>query len=189
MRKIHDVAKEREPYRVDLQLNGVQTSMEVDTGAAATIFNEEAYKRIIEGNPERNRPQMETAKVKLRTYTGELVKVMGTVNIVVKYEKHEVELHTLVVEGSSSETQLEGVVQNANASCFHDENNQESSLGRLINQYSEVFQQRLGTFTGPKAKIHVETQAQPKFLKARPVPYSMTGKIEVKSRGYKTREQ
>ena len=71
----HLAAKEREPYRVDLQLNGVQTSMEVDTGAAATIINEETYKRIIDGNSAKNRPQMGTAKVRLRTYTGELVKV------------------------------------------------------------------------------------------------------------------
>ena len=96
----HLAAKERKPYRVDLQLNGVQTSMEVNNGAAATVINEETYKRIIDRNSAKNRPQMGTAKVKLRTYTGELVKVLGTVNVVVNYEKQEVELQTLVVEGS-----------------------------------------------------------------------------------------
>ena len=59
-------AREREPYRVDLQLNGVQTSMEVDTGAAATIINEETYKRINDGNSVKNHPQMGSAKMKLR---------------------------------------------------------------------------------------------------------------------------
>ena len=44
--------------------------MEVDTGAAATIINEETYKRIIAGNLVKNRKQLETVKVKLRTYTG-----------------------------------------------------------------------------------------------------------------------
>ena len=43
---------------------------------------------------------MGTAKVKLRTYTGELVKVLGTVNVVVKYEKQAVEVQTLAVEGT-----------------------------------------------------------------------------------------
>ena len=93
-------SKEGEPYRVDPQLNGVQTSMEVDTGAVATIINEETYKRIIEGNLVKNLQQLEAAKVRLRTYTGELVKVIGTLNVIVKYEKQEVELQTLVVEGS-----------------------------------------------------------------------------------------
>ena len=95
----HMITKEKEPYRVELKLNGVHTSMEIDTGAAASIINEETYKRISEGNQVKNRPQLETAKVKLRTYTGELVKVIGTLNVIVKYEKQEVELQTLVVEG------------------------------------------------------------------------------------------
>lgn len=40
---------------------------------------------------------MGAAQVKLRTYTGELVKVLEAVNVVLKYEKQEVELQTLVV--------------------------------------------------------------------------------------------
>ena len=43
---------------------------------------------------------MRPAHVKLRTYLGELVKVLGTVDVVVKYEEQENELSTLVVEGS-----------------------------------------------------------------------------------------
>ena len=92
--------KEKEPYRVELKLNGVHTSMKVDTGASATIINEETYKRISQGNQVKNRPQLETTKVKLRKYAGKLVKVIGTLNAIVKYEKQEVELQALVVEGS-----------------------------------------------------------------------------------------
>ena len=50
------VVKERELYGIDLQVNGVQTSIEEDTGAAATIMNKKTYKRIIDGNSETNRP-------------------------------------------------------------------------------------------------------------------------------------
>ena len=32
----HMTTKEKEPYRVELKLNGVHTSMEVDAGAPAT---------------------------------------------------------------------------------------------------------------------------------------------------------
>ena len=59
-----------------------------------------------------------------------------------------------------------------------DEKQVESRLEKLINPYSEVFKDSLGTFTGPKAKIRVEVDAVPKFCKARPVPYAMKGKIE-----------
>ena len=53
-----------------------------------------------------------------------------------------------------------------------DKSNQESPLGGLIDKYSEVFQEGLGTFKGPKVKTHVDPEAQPKFLKASPVPYA-----------------
>ena len=60
-----------------------------------------------------------------------------------------------------------------------DKSNQESPLGGLIDKYSEVFEEGLGTFKGSKVKIHVDPEVRPKFLKPRPVPYAMTGKIEV----------
>ena len=60
-----------------------------------------------------------------------------------------------------------------------DKSNQESPLGGLIDQYSEVLEEGLGTFKGPKVKIHIDPEARPKFLKALPVPYAMTGKIVV----------
>lgn len=37
--RFHVAAKEREPYRVEINLNGFSTSMEVYTGAAAKIFS------------------------------------------------------------------------------------------------------------------------------------------------------
>ena len=64
----------------------------MDTDAAATIIKEETYKRISKGNQVKSQIQLETAKVKFRTYTGELVKVIGTLNVIAKYEKQELEL-------------------------------------------------------------------------------------------------
>ena len=57
-----------------------------------------------------------------------------------------------------------------------DEKQMESRLEKLINQHSEVFEEGLGTFTGPKAKIHVEVDAVSKFCKERPVPYAIKRK-------------
>ena len=94
------VAEGKEPYRVVIDLNGISTSMEVDTGAAATIISEETFKEINKRSSAKKKLEMKPAHVKLRTYTGELVKVLGTVYGVVKYEGQENELSTLVVQGS-----------------------------------------------------------------------------------------
>lgn len=130
--------------------------MEVDTGTAATIINEETYKRVIEGNLVKNPQQLETAKVKPRTYTGELVKVIGTLSVTVKYEKPEVELQTLVVEGSGPDLMgrdwLSVLTLNWKALFKMQvvKYNQEYSLGKLVD--SEVFREGLGPLRAQRQK-------------------------------------
>ena len=66
---------------------------------AATIISEETFNNIYQGRLADKQLEMKPAKVKLRTYTGELVNVLGTVNIV-EYEGQEEAMSALVVEGS-----------------------------------------------------------------------------------------
>ena len=67
--------------------------MEIDTGAAAIIIREDTFKEIGQGKLE-----VKPASVKLKTYTGESIKVLRTVNIMVNYEQQKEELSALVVE-------------------------------------------------------------------------------------------
>ena len=48
----------------------------------------------------------------------------------------------------------------------------------ILSRYKNVFQPGLGTLEGYEAKIIVDPEAQPRFCKARSVPYSMWGKAE-----------
>ena len=41
-----------------------------------------------------------------------------------------------------------------------------------------VFKEGLGKLKGYEAKIHVDPEDTPRFCKARPVPYSLRGKVE-----------
>ena len=88
-----------------------------------------------------------------------------------KYEGQENELSTLVVEGSGPSLFGRDWLKEVKLDWKKlfkmnmDEKQVESRLEKLINQYSEVFEEGLGTFTGPKAKIHVEVDAVPNFAK------------------------
>lgn len=178
------VAEGKEPYCVVIDLHGISTSMEVDTGAAATIISKETFKEINQGHSAKKKLEMKPAHVKLRTYTGELVKVLGTVDVVLKYEGQKNQLSTLVVEGSGPSFLGRDWLKEVKLDWKKlfkmnmDEKLVESRLEKLINQCLEVFEDGLGTFTGPKAKILVEVDAVPKFCKANLVPYAMKGKIE-----------
>ena len=141
---------------------------EEEHGEEYTMFRvvaegKEPYRVVIDLKP---------AHMKLRTYMGELVKVLGTVDVVVKYEGQENELSILVVEGSGPSLLGRDWLKEVKLDWKKlfkmnmDEKQVESRLGKLINQHSDVFEEGLGTFTGPK------------FSKARQVPYAMKGKIE-----------
>ena len=49
---------------------------------------------------------------------------------------------------------------------------------KVIDKYSEVFKNELGTLKGTKAKIQVDPQASPKFFKPRSVPFVLREKVE-----------
>ena len=63
----------------------------IDIGSGATIISEDTFKEIARGKSE-----VQPATVKLRTYTGESVKVLGTVNIMVNYEQQKEESSPLI---------------------------------------------------------------------------------------------
>ena len=53
-----------------------------------------------------------------------------------------------------------------------------SDLHGILQEYAEVFNKELGTMKGITAKIYIDPAAQPKYRKARPVPYALRPKIE-----------
>ena len=51
-------------------------------------------------------------------------------------------------------------------------------LENLVKNYSEIFSSELGTIKGVEAKINIEANSQPKFMKARGLPLAMKEEVE-----------
>ena len=51
-------------------------------------------------------------------------------------------------------------------------------LDVMLDKYSDVFEDKLGTFTSAKAKLTLKENSQPRFPKARPMPYALKPKVE-----------
>jgi hypothetical protein len=47
-----------------------------------------------------------------------------------------------------------------------------------LDEYSEVFQEEIGTLKLTKAKLPLKEGYQPKFCKARPVPYTLKPRVD-----------
>ena len=54
----------------------------------------------------------------------------------------------------------------------------QASLSAVLEKHSDVFSEGLGTLTGAKANIYVDSSQPPKFCKPRSVPYAMKRKVE-----------
>ena len=69
-----------QPLVVDVKLNGIAHPMEVDTGASVSLMSEESFQTMKESGLILN-----TTKVKLSTYTGEVIAVAGTANVTMEH--------------------------------------------------------------------------------------------------------
>ena len=146
--------------------------MELDTGASRSVISEHKFQQLW---PDR---KLESSTVRLQTYSQEPLSVMGQVDVVVEYNGQNATLPLLVVKGNGPP--LFGCdwmsVIRVNWAKIH--YIPSTGLQGLLEQYSDVFKDSLGTFVGHKAKIEVDPSAQPRYCKARTLPYAMRPQVE-----------
>lgn len=161
------------PMKTTITVNNHNISMEVDTGASLSIISEETYTSHF-GNCE-----LLPSEVKLRTYSGEMLPVRGSLEVHVKYSSQEAVLPLIVVAGNGPSL----LGRNWLSSIRLDWHNLlcvelDSSIDRLTKQYSTLFRDELGHLQGTKVKISIAANSQPKFYKARSVSYYVKEKVE-----------
>ncbi|XP_056118298.1 uncharacterized protein K02A2.6-like [Rhinichthys klamathensis goyatoka] len=149
--------------------------MEVDTGASASIISEETYGKLWTNE---QTPALCESSITLRTYTGEIIPVMGATEVTIAYGSQAAEARLLVVKGTGpsllgrdwlSKIQLNwGEIRLIKGLC----------AGDVVARYPDVFKDELGTLRGTTVKLCVEPNATPHFFKPRSVPYAMKHKVE-----------
>ena len=174
----HTRASSSQPIQVTVKLNGIDATMEVDTGATLSIISEQTYKTLF--TPV-SAPRLEASAAHLKAYTGEEIKILGQTTVTVSYNNQEKTLHLLVVAGTGPSllgrdwlsqlkldwNQINRVLTATSRSC-----------DRILDKHQSVFKDELGKVEGMTAKFHINQDAQPKFFKARPVPYALRTKVE-----------
>ena len=123
--------------------------------------------------------KLKPSQAKLKGYSGQSIKVIREVEVNVCHNGQQATLPLVVVKGAGlsllgrnwldvlrldwKEIHLVGSMD---------------LLRSLLDKYAEVFKEGLGQLEGHEAKICVDREAQPKFCKARPIPYAMRSKVE-----------
>ena len=167
-----------QPITVNVEINGQQLDMELDTGAAVTLISTKTHQQLFP-----DVPLINTSTV-LTTYTGEKIPVAGAREVKVRYGGKSYSLKLHVVEGGGpsllgrdwlSMMRLDW----ASIKLTNTQQSSQASMEALLDKYQEVFQEGLGKMSTFEASLHLKEKAIPKFCKARSVPLALKEAIEL----------
>ena len=178
---VYTLANEKcDPFIVPMYINGVCVHFELDTGASMTLISK---KTLDELWMKENKPMLRSTSTRLRTYTGESLKVLGIAVVDVVYRDQLAKLKLVVInqDGPSllgrdwlKAIKLDVSFINIVIVGVH-------NIQQLLTNYASLFKEGLGLFKGVVAKLLLDPNAekQPKFFKARSVPFVLKERIEM----------
>lgn len=165
-------ARSSKPIIVQMSINGQHHEMEVDTGAAVSLVSESTLKSTFP------KLQLHPSSIMLKTYTNEPVKVLGEVEVAVEYKEQQANLRLVVVPGNGPSLLGRNWLMKIRLdwSNIHAVKTA-TSLQEVLNNYKELFNGELGKVQSFQGKLLLRENAQPKFCKARAVPFSIKDAI------------
>ena len=155
--------------KVDVHVDTVPVTMELDTGPAYTIISKETWKRLF--------PMMDLEEVDLPqvTCTGERLTVLGQAFVQVEYERQKFRLPLIVVDGQGPPLFGRNWLKKIQLNWMSIKQ-VSTRLEQILKKYNDVFQNELGTLI--QTKLVVSENATPKFFKPRSISYAIRGAIE-----------
>jgi len=160
-------------FTVQLSVNKSLLTMEVDTGATLSLISQATYRKLwTKGDA----PPLHRIEARLKSYAEGLIAVEGSINVDVKYQYASLPLLVVTGDGPSllgrdwlklNWSQLNGVKRD------HD-----ASIQQLLDRHSALFKDELGKLEGETAKIYIDSDAKPRFYRARQVLYTVKIKVE-----------
>ena len=121
-----------------------------------------------------------------RTYTGEMLRVCGCINVTVFYRGQKEQLSLQVVQGVRStllgrdwlkRIKLSWKELNLKELNYVNSVFQTSNLQSVLNDYSDVFKDELVLMRDIKISLQVVPGAQPLYHRPCPIPYAMRSRV------------
>ena len=136
--------------------------MEVDKGPLISLISEATFKKTWTDKT----PKLGPTNVTLRSYSGEVIKVLGELNVAVEYGDQKRRLSLLVVTGNGlsflGPDWLKQLKLNW-GELFHLNSAATLTLQGVLQRHGDVFKEGLGKIKGMEVKIHMEPGAQPQL--------------------------
>ena len=163
------------PIVITMSLSDTLINFELDTGATVTVISEQNFLEHF------SHLTLKLSSLRLKTYTGEAMRVVGEADLEVCYGNQGPKILTLAVVAGNGPPLLgrnwlqHFVLEWPKIKSILLAN---ESLHRLLQDYADVFRDGLGTITPFKTALSVSPSANPRCHRPRPVPYALRPLVE-----------
>nr|XP_023990507.1 uncharacterized protein K02A2.6-like [Salvelinus alpinus] len=162
-----------------MELAGKPVKMQLDTGASVSLVPERLYKEKLKECP------LQPASIRLSSYTGDTIPVLGQIQVPVRYEGKEWTLPLVIVKGEKSALLGRNWLQKIKLnwgeifSLRKDKPVSQATLTNMLEKHKELFKDGYGEIQDFTAKVRVREGTKPIFHKPRPVPYALKEAVEM----------
>lgn len=169
------------PHDIIINLNGIKHKMEIDSGSLHSVMSSDTYIKLWPVNTPELLPLPNQC---LKTWNSDKLNIMGYFNVDVDCNSVNVNLPLVILEGKGKSLvgrswfDALGIKVDINNLSINSLSTQ--GLDSILMEYSEIFSESLGTFKVPPVSIKLDSNATPKFLKARNVPFALRNKVTEK---------
>nr|XP_029734625.1 uncharacterized protein K02A2.6-like [Aedes albopictus] len=173
-------------FMLDLKVDGRTLTFEVDTGSPVSLISSHDQRRYFKDFP------IHPTATKLVSYCDTDINVPGKIFVKVMSNGDELTLPLHVAESNRHpimgrdwllrlNIDFNSVFKPGMHSISHFDSSGESTpnaLNNLLNKYSRVFDGNVGKITGVQASLNLRADAQPVYIKHRPVAFSVRDAVE-----------
>ncbi|UYV76203.1 K02A2.6-like [Cordylochernes scorpioides] len=176
--KIVNLWRTTDPIKIEVQINDKILSFEYDTGSAYSLISESTRRFFRLPNP----CPADPLRVKLATYSGQPLPVLGTLDVPVQYQNSTQTLPLMVVGGEGPSLcgrnwmEALGILPTQPYKVDMIKVT-ENNLPTQLHRYRDLFSPCYGVFKGVRARLLVDPEVKPRFFKSRPIPYALKEKI------------
>ena len=159
-------------YSVNVNIDGLQIPMEIDTGSAVTLLNKQDFLKLYDDLSMLQRPTL-----RLKSYTGNSIMCCGEKEMNVKVGEQEATLIVRVVDGSGPSLLGRDLLAKISLpwkSIF----NVTTTAEEIVQEYGDLFDNStIGKIDGVQVSLRVNEEC-PVFMKARTVPFAIRKQYE-----------
>lgn len=168
------VSDDVKPIELEIIIGKQCVAMELDSGSGTSVISEHLYRNKF------SYYKLRESNLKMCLYDGHKISPLGYIICNVTYKGLTKKIKIFVVKNGGPPLLGRNFMSAFDLVLSHKINNIsiDDSVQKLLEQYSDLWRDELGSFNKFKVHLKLKENSLPKFFKPRPVPFAIKDKVE-----------